>query len=92
MWLFPVGRLRFEELLFPVNLPISFSTSNPEEFSVGKFFRLFFHLAPDKIHPLALLIPTALLFYCIFFIVVVVKRHCCSKSALPIYYPLSISL
>ena len=70
MWLFPIGRLRFEELSFSVDLPVSFSTSDPEEFGVAKFSWLFFHLMLDKIHPLALLIPIALLFYCAFSIVV----------------------
>ena len=73
MWLFPVGRLRFEELSFPVNLSVSFLTSDPKEFGVEKFSQLFFHLAPDEIHPLELLIPDALLFYCVFCIVVTVK-------------------
>ena len=66
----------FEELLFPVNLPISFSTSNPEEFGVGKFFRLFFHLVPDEIHPVALLIVVVLFFYCVFL------RCCCYEETL----------
>ena len=66
MWVFPVRRSRFEELSFPINLLVSFSTSDLEEFSVRKFSRLFFHLAPDEIHPLVLLIPVALLFYCVF--------------------------
>ena len=58
-WLCLVGRPHFEELSFPVNQPISFSTSDREEFGSGKFSRLFFHLVPNEIHPLALLIPTA---------------------------------
>ena len=63
MWLFSVGRPHFEELSFSVNLSVSFLTSDLEEFGVGKFSRLFFHLAPDEIHPLALLIPARLLFF-----------------------------
>ena len=76
MWLFLVGCQHFEELSFSVNLPVSFSTSDPKEFGVAKFARLFFHLAPDEIHPLALLIPTALFFYYIFCIVVAMKTRC----------------
>ena len=37
MWLFPIGRLHFEELSFPVNLSVSFSTFDPKEFDIGKF-------------------------------------------------------
>ena len=80
MWLFPLGCLRFVELSFLVNLSISFSTSDPEEFGAKKFSRLFFHLAPNKIHLLALLIPIALLFYCDFCVIVVVKRCCCEDT------------
>ena len=63
----------FEELSFPVNLPVSFSTFDPKEFDIKKFSRLLFHLAPDEIHLLTLLIPAALLFYCIFYVVVAMK-------------------
>ena len=49
MWLFPIGSPCFEELSFSVNLLVSFLTSNLEEFGVGKFSPLFFHLAPDEI-------------------------------------------
>ena len=48
-------------------------TSDPEEFSVQKFSRLFFHLAPNEIHPLALLIPVVLFFSCVFCIVIAMK-------------------
>ena len=80
MWLSPVGRLRFEELSFSDNQPFLFSTSNLEELGVAKFSRRIFHLALDEIHPLALLIPTALVFYCVFCVVVAVKRHCCEDT------------
>ena len=73
MWLFPIGRPHFEELSFSINLLVSFSTFDLEEFGVAKFSRIFFHLAPHKIHPLALLIPVVSLFYCIFCIVVAMK-------------------
>ena len=35
-----------------ISLPVSFSTSNPEELGFTKFSRLFFHLATSGIHPL----------------------------------------
>ena len=92
MCLFSVGRPHFEELSFPIDLPVSFSTFDPEEYGVGKFSWLFFHLAPDEIHPLALLIPIALLFYYVFCIIVVVKRCCLYYSLQPICYPSSTSL
>ena len=75
MCLSPVGRPCFEECSFSDNQPFSFSTSNPEELGVAKFSRRIFHLAPNEIHPLALLIPAALVFYCIFCVVVAVKTH-----------------
>ena len=80
MWLFPVGRSRLEELSFSVNLSVSFSTYDPEEFGVAKFSRLFFHLVPNEIHPLALIIPVVLLCYCIFCVIIAVKRHCCEDT------------
>ena len=79
-WLSPVGHPPFEELSFSDNQPFSFSTSNPEELGVAKFSQRIFHLAPDEIHPLALLIPTALGFYYMFCVVVAVKRHCCEDT------------
>ena len=57
MCLSPIGRSHFEERSFSDNQPFSFSTFNPEELGVAKFSQRSFHLAPDEIHPLALLIP-----------------------------------
>ena len=68
--------LCFEERPFFDNQPFSFSTSNLEELGIAKFSRRIFHLAPDEIHPLALLIPPALVFYCMICIVVAVERRC----------------
>ena len=79
-WLSSVGRPRFEELSFFDNQPFSFSTSNCEELGVAKFSRRIFHLVPDEIHPLALLIPVALVFYYVFCVVVAVKRRCCEDT------------
>ena len=78
MCLSPVGHPCFEERSFSDNQPFSFSfsTSNPKELGVVKFSERIFHLAPDEIHRLTLLIPTALVFYYIFCIVVAVKRRC----------------
>ena len=76
MWLSPVGRLCFEELSLFNNQLFSFSTSNPEELGVAKFSRRIFHLTHDEIHPLVLVIPAALVFYCMFCVVVAVKTHC----------------
>ena len=82
-----IGRPRFEELSFPVNVSVNVSVGR-EEFGVRKFSRLFFSSCASRNSPsgLALLIPTALLFYCVYCFVVAVKRavkrRCC------VYYKL----
>ena len=52
MCLSPIGRPRLEELSFSENQSFSFSTFNPGELGMEKFFRRSFHLAPNRIHPL----------------------------------------